>query len=216
METTMEITDPTPTSSIHPLQARALEACLQGLSAASRTCYAMRIGHWLAWHNARAPGTPFDRETVRTYLRSQELSGASAQVRNQTLAALKRLAYEAGELGWIPPSDAAAIARIKTKKVLGTTTGQWLTAAQVDRILSIPDRATAQGKRDRAVLALLIGCGLRRAEACALETAQLKTVGTEDRMVITNLVGKGGRTRSVAVPEWTAQILTEWLKEISE
>ena len=192
------------------LQTRAINACLQGLSPASRTVYRSRILAWLASPH----GTTLDRETVRSYLRAQELVGAGPAVLNQTLAALKRLAYEAGELGWIDGTTAAQIARIKSKRATGTKTGIWLTTAQVVQILSAPDHATATGRRDLAVLALLIGCGLRRAEACSLTTEQLKAVGTEGRLVITNVRGKGGRVRSVAVPLWAAQMIDEWIIEL--
>jgi integrase len=36
----------------------------------------------------------------------------------------------------------------------------------------------------------------------------------QDRTIITNLVGKGGRVRSVSVPAWTAQIMREWIAQV--
>jgi site-specific recombinase XerD len=203
------------------LQARAIESALAGLAPSSRRVYQARIAAWLDWAKvswARC-AQPLDREHLKKYIRALELSGTSAQVQNQALAALKRLAVEAAELGWIEHNAAVQIQKIKSKRITGIRTGRWLTAAQCGALLTAPDRTTVRGRRDAAVLALLVGCGLRRAEACGLETAQLRSEPHNadsqfDRTIITNLVGKGGRIRSVAVPGWAAQTIEEWRKEI--
>jgi site-specific recombinase XerD len=192
------------------LQSRAVASALQGLSPASRRVYSARIHAYLDWSQR----TALSRESVRAYMRALELRGSSPQVRNQALAALKRLASEAAELGWIPHNDAAQIARIRSKRIAGTRSGLWLDAAQLARLLALPDRSTIHGRRDACLLALLIGCGLRRAEACALETAQLKTVA--GRMVIRNLTGKGGRVRSVSVPQWAQRDIERWMDELKK
>ena len=153
------------------LQDRAIEAALSGLSENTRACYASRLRHWLCWHNDQ----PFDRESVQRYLRHLEVgTNASAQVRNQTLAAIKRLAREASELAWIDYQTAQQIQSIRVKQTVGIRTGKWLSAAQVVALLNAPDRTTIQGKRDACVLALLAGCGLRRNEACELKVGQVK------------------------------------------
>jgi hypothetical protein len=63
-----------------------------------------------------------------------------------------------------------------------------------------PDPETLGGPRDRAILALLIGCGLRRAEILILEVDQIQQ--RAGRWVIPDLVGKGKRRRTVPVPSW--------------
>ena len=62
----------------------------------------------------------------------------------------------------------------------------------------LPDTQTLQGKRARALLVLLMGCGLRRSEAAVLRWEQIQQ--REGRWAIVDLVGKGQRLRSVAVP----------------
>ena len=194
------------------LQARAIAAALQGLSESSRRVYSARIAQYLTWSH----GAALSRESVRAWLRALELSGSSAQVRNQSLAAIKRLAAEAAELGWIPHNDAAQIARIKSRRVLGARSGLWLDPAQLKRLLELPDRTTVHGRRDACLLALLVGCGLRRAEVCALETAQLKTVQHNGRMMLVNVAGKGDRVRSVSVPAWAQRDIERWMTELNE
>lgn len=193
------------------LLERSIVAALSGLAFTTRRVYESRIRAWLRW----ADGTnTLDRESVKKYLRSLELLGCSAQVRNQALAALKKLAGEAADLGWIAQETAAQVERIHGKKTTGVRVGRWLNETQTAALLQAPDGTTAIGKRDRCLLALLVGCGLRRAEAVALTTDQV--VMREGRMLLWNLVGKGGRVRSVSVPTWAAQTIREWMKEIRE
>ena len=62
----------------------------------------------------------------------------------------------------------------------------------------MPNRATLKGKRDAAILALLVGCALRRAKLAALRIEDIQQ--REGRWVIADLRGKGGRIRTVAAP----------------
>src|SRR5216684_5646818 len=72
-----------------------------------------------------------------------------------------------------------------------------------------PDRQRLKGKRDRALLALLLACGLRRHEAVALTLDHLQQ--REDHWAIVDLVGKGGHIRTVPVPDWVRAELDDWL-----
>jgi integrase len=83
-----------------------------------------------------------------------------------------------------------------------------LTKAQAEALINCPDPATLKGKRDRALLALLVGCGLRRAEAVALTTDHLQQ--RDGRWVIIDLRGKHGRLRTIAVPAWVKQAVDLW------
>ena len=76
---------------------------------------------------------------------------------------MRRLAYEASDNGLLSPDLAASIRRVKGAKKLGIRLGlgNWLTCAQGRRLLEAPDSANTKGKRDHAMLALLLGCGLR-------------------------------------------------------
>jgi len=74
--------------------------------------------------------------------------------------------------------------------------------------LDAPDAATLKGLRDRAILAIMLGCGLRRSEVARLELAHVQ--GRDGRWVICDLVGKGGRMRSVVMPAWAKRALDGW------
>ena len=154
-----------------------------------------------------------DRETVKRYIQHLEIDGASAQVRNQALAAIKRLASESAELGWIDQAAAMQIERIKSKRVHGIRTGRWLTSAQCGALLQSIPRDTAQGHRDGAVIALLLGCGLRRSEATALRMDHVQR--HNGRIMLTNITGKGDRVRSVLVPIWAGAMIEYWITELN-
>jgi integrase len=84
-----------------------------------------------------------------------------------------------------------------------------LTREQAKELLAVPDRSTLKGKRDYVILALLVGCALRRQELATLDvgTIQLR----EDRWVLADLEGKGRRIRTVAVPVWVKQGINAWM-----
>ena len=50
------------------------------------------------------------------------------------------------------------------------------------------------------MVAMVIGCGLRRAELLALQLESIQQ--REDHWVIADLVGKGGHVRTVPIPTW--------------
>jgi integrase len=57
-----------------------------------------------------------------------------------------------------------------------------------------------RGLRDRAILAVLVGCGLRRSEVAALTFTHLQQ--RDGRWCIVDLVGKHGRVRTAPMPTW--------------
>ena len=120
---------------------------------------------------------------------------------NLWLAAVRRVAFEAADSGLLSPELAAGIRRVKGVRRIGVRVGNWLTAEQGKRLLAHTDRESLRGKRNYAtMLAMLIGCGLRRGELLALraESTQLR----EDHWVIADLLGKAGHIRTVPIPSW--------------
>jgi integrase len=85
-----------------------------------------------------------------------------------------------------------------------------LTAEQGRRVLGVFDRDTLRGIRDYAMVAVLLGCGLRRAEVVlGVQGSQLR----EEHWVFADLVGKGGDVRTVPVPFWIAAALRTLIAE---
>ena len=121
---------------------------------------------------------------------------------------MRRLAYEASETGLLGPELAAGIRRVKGAKRLGVRVGNWLTVDQSRTLLGEPPSDSLRGKCDRAILALLIGCGLRRAELVGLGTEDFQV--REEHWVIADLIGKGKHIRTVPVPMWAKRAVDEW------
>jgi len=120
---------------------------------------------------------------------------------------VRRLAYEAADCGLLSADLAAGIRRVKGVKKLGVRLGNWLTAEQGQALWQAPDQQRLKGKRDRALLALMLACGLRRHEVVALTLDHLQQ--REEHWAIVDLVGKGGHVRTVPVPDWVRSALNE-------
>ena len=106
-------------------------------------------------------------------------------------------------------NEAASLSEIPNIRQKGTRLGNWLTREQARELLAVPDRSTVKGKRDFVILALLVGCALRRQELASLdvETIQLR----EGRWVLADLEGKVRRVRTVAVPIWVKHGINAWM-----
>jgi integrase len=125
------------------------------------------------------------------------------------MSAISRLAAEAADNGLMDPNLASGVGRVKGIKNEGVRTGNWLTVHQAEQLISTPDIGTLKGKRDRALLAVMIGCGLRREETAVLCLEYIQQ--RDDRWVIVDMKGKGGRIRSVPMPSWTKVAINEWI-----
>jgi len=178
------------------------------LSPHSRRAYAKALDDFLSWY-LETPRGPLSKAVVQSYRAEFDRLGLASSTINVRLAAIRKLASEAADNGLLDPALAAGIARVKGAKQLGVRAGNWLTREQAHLLLLAPDAATLKGKRDRAVLGVLIGCGLRRAELVALTLDDLQQ--REGRWVWIDRVGKGSRLRSVPVPNWVKTLLDDWI-----
>jgi site-specific recombinase XerD len=141
----------------------------------------------------------------RFFLEQKSLAPSTINVR---LAAVRCLAYKAADTGLLSPELAAGIARVKGAKRLGVRIGNWLTAEQGKALLQGSCSDTLRGKRDRAILAVLLGCGLRRAETVAIRMEDLQV--RKEHWVIADLIGKGRHIRTVPMPVWVKSEIDEW------
>jgi site-specific recombinase XerD len=174
----------------------------------SQRAYRFAIDDFIAWYCSE-PRIAFNKTVVLRYriqLKARHLAPATINLR---LAAVRRLAYEAADVGLLSPELAASIRRVKGAKRLGIRLGNWLSTEDAKRLLLSPDQQTVGGKRDRAILAVLLGCGLRRAEAVSLTLEHFQR--PDDYWAIVDLFGKGGHIRSVPVPDWVKRAIDIWI-----
>ena len=169
----------------------------------SRRNYAKALDDLFAF----SAGRSVTRELLMEYRASIETLSASTI--NVRLSAIRKMVSEAWANGMLSAEDAANLTRIPNIRQRGTRLGNWLTREQAKELLAVPDRSTLKGKRDYVILALLVGCALRRQElaSLAVETVQLR----EGRWVLADLEGKGRRIRTVAVPVWVKHGINAWM-----
>jgi integrase len=187
---------------------RLIGLALDGLpSPHTRRAYRAALDEFLTWSQGQQPSV-LCKALVNRYkamLIEKELAPATI---NQRLVAVRRLVQEAADNGLLDASVASAISKVHGLRLYGVRIGIWMTSAGARELLGIPDLDSVRGKRDRAILAILLGCGLRRGELAAVSVEQFRMV--EDRWVIADLVGKHGRIRTVAVPIWAKAAVDEW------
>jgi site-specific recombinase XerD len=134
------------------------------------------------------PRLSFSRTVVhryRIYLESRRLAPATI---NLCLVAVRRLAYEAADCGLMSPDLAAGIRRVKGLKKIGVRLGDWLTAEQSQNYGKSPSGKRLKEKRNRALLAVLLACGVRRHEAVNLNFGHIQQ--REEHWAIVDLKGK--------------------------
>jgi integrase len=156
---------------------------------------------------ALSAGRPLTRSLFMEYRASMEALAPSTV--NVRLSAVRKLVAEARRNGLIGAEEAASLSEVPNIPQKGTRLGNWLTREQAKELLAVPDRSTLKGKRDYVILAILVGCALRREELAALDvdTIQLR----EGRWVLADLEGKGRRVRTVAIPGWVKQAINAWM-----
>jgi integrase len=154
-----------------------------------------------------AAGRPLGRELLLEWRTSMD--GLMPSTVNVRLAAVRSLIREATRNGVLGSEQAAAMTDVPNVRQQGTRLGNWLTREQAKELLGVPDRSTLKGKRDYVILALLVGCALRRRELAHLDIGDIQM--REGRWVIADMRGKGGRVRTVAVPLWIKQGINTWL-----
>ncbi|HWO32671.1 MAG TPA: tyrosine-type recombinase/integrase [Candidatus Acidoferrum sp.] len=174
----------------------------------SQRSYRRSIDDFVRWYCSE-PRLSFNKTVVtryRIHLEERLLAPGTINVR---LAAVRRLAYEAADTGLLSPELAAGIRRVKGSQKLGVRLGNWLTVEEARALWQIPNAHLLKGKRDRAILAVLLGCGLRRGELIDLAFDHIQR--REDHWAIVDLIGKAGHVRTVPTPEWVKGTIDEWL-----
>ena len=177
-------------------------------SSHSRRAYGRALGEFFDWYPSNASGEGFTRAVLGRYRSHLIERGLSAASVNLALAALRKLAAEAAAHGGLSPLAAAGIRSVPGARRSGVRTGNWLTLQQAQQLLAEPDPETIKGLRDRVLLGLLVGCGLRRGELAGLEFADVSQ--REGRWAIVDLLGKHGRVRTVPMPSWAKAALDAW------
>ncbi len=165
----------------------------------SRRVYSIRLCAYLSYSNGALPS----RSQVQSFLLHLRSQGTGPSSLNQSLSAVKKLVEELGEREMLDRSTVSSILSLHREKQDGVRVGNWLDLDQARAYINLP-----VSLRDRALLAVMVGCGLRREELACLtwDKYQLRW----GRWCLVDIIGKRGRVRTVAVPEWAAERLNAY------
>jgi site-specific recombinase XerD len=173
----------------------------------TKRVYNLGLDEFFRWF-AEEPRAGFTKATVSAWRVALEARGLGSVSINVRITAVRKLAVEAADNGLLAPELAAGITRVKGAKSVGVRTGNWLSVQQAQKLLNAPDVTTKKGLRDRAMLAILLGCGLRRSEVAALTMKHIQQ--RDNRWCIVDLVGKHGRVRTIPMPTWVKVAIDTW------
>ncbi len=131
----------------------------------------------------------------------------SASSVNTVMVALRGIAEVACNLHLLSSDELRAIKSIKQLKTYRSPAGRQLDRNETRQLFREFDLTTAKGNRDKAILGLLLGCGLRRAEVPGI---LMKNVDLAACSV--KLVGKGNKERKVFLTPEVKTLVVNWLK----
>lgn len=186
-----------------------IEAALLGIvNKHTYAAYSRWLKEFLGYHEQQ--GKPaITRSLVSGFLSWLIGNGHNPQSANQALSATKKLVDVLLDHYLIDETTAARIETMKGVKILGRKVGKWLSHRQAENLVNAPSHSTLRGLRDRAILALGIGCGLRRDEITSLRMENI--VQVKGRWVL-EITGKHNRSRTVGVSPSVKNHIDRWIE----
>ena len=160
---------------------------------------------------------PVDRLAVRDLTSSRVLQflahiendrGCSVQTRNQRLAAIRAFARFVGSRDPAHVEWCGHLRAVPAKKAAPQPV-TWLTNAEMDAVLDVPDRKSPRGRIEYALLLFLYNSGARVSEATHLTVGDLQVGDRDGRHAVATLHGKGRKTRQCPLWPRTESALTE-------
>ncbi|NEQ77827.1 MAG: tyrosine-type recombinase/integrase [Okeania sp. SIO2C9] len=127
---------------------------------------------------------------------------------NKMLCALRRVLKEAVRLDLIDPQNYSHAVDLSNMRVQGKPRGRALTRSEITRIMEVCQSDSPIDVRDTAIIAILRGTGLRRAEVVNLDLEDFDPTTGKVQVRL----GKGGKDRMVYLPESAIALVENWLK----
>jgi site-specific recombinase XerD len=189
------------------MDTKTIDKVLQSVeSAHTERAYRRALEAFAEW----LAGEPITYDAVTKYRAHLVSKKKTPQNINQQLNAIRFYARNLAERGEMLAVDAETVCKVKGLKVKGRKLGKWLSVEEAEKILNTPDTSTPLGLRDRAILGLLIGAGLRRSEVASLQYQHIeKRAG---RWMLVGVAGKHGRTRNIPIADWVKALIDVWAK----
>lgn len=137
-------------------------------------------------------------------------TGRATATVNTYLSALKGVAKEAWMLKLMDVESFQHIRAVRNLRGSRLPRGRALPPEEIRALFGACEADDSSiGVRDAAMLAVILGCGLRRSEAVGLD---LSDVVTHERAL--RVLGKGNKERLAYMPAGTWQRLTMWIEQV--
>jgi len=177
---------------------------VKGLAEQTISAYQTDLHALLSFLHAHKMTTrEIDEDTLLVYLRHLSHRIGSSRTLARHLASLRGFFAYLHDRERIAENPALILANPKIARTIPDV----LTQEETVRLLEAPDRMTKLGLRDRAILEVLYGAGLRVSELTGL-----RPLDYDPQTDILRIWGKGGKERIVPLNETAARILTSYLQ----
>ncbi len=188
--------------------AQAYLATLQ--STTSRKSMASKLNVFAAWAGYTSlvdcAWGAMRPEHILAFMTGLEANGRKASTTNCYLAALKGVAKTAWLAEAMTHENYLRINAIKGRKYYRLPSGRSITPEESRALLESCDTTDIHGCRDRLMIALMLGCGLRRAEVTEI---RWEDFSPENQSF--TLIGKGNKERRVFLPDAVLPLLNTWI-----
>lgn len=184
-------------------------------SATSRRTMASKLNRFAQWaHYVDLRDCEWGKmrpEHLLAFFATQAQNGISVATSNCYLAALKGVARAAWMTGQMSHEIYLKVAAMKQKRYYRLPTGRSISQDESARLVSSFSPKDPQDIRDKAMILLMLGCGLRRGEIPGLRLENYDPVQRSLR-----LIGKGNKERKVFLPPVVAEAVNAWLLQFRQ
>ncbi|MCX6573287.1 MAG: site-specific tyrosine recombinase XerD [Candidatus Aminicenantes bacterium] len=178
----------------------------KGLAGNTVQSYARDVRKLVDHLKARKVALPrVTEETVVGFIHGVSQAGLSARSLARLISALRSFFRFLVLSGFVKTDATAQLTTPSTWLALP----KFLTVAEAEALLQAPDEKKPQGVRDRAMLEVLYGSGLRVSELAALKLAE---INLEDGFLVCR--GKGGKERIVPLGRSSGRAVRRYLAEV--
>ena len=191
-----------------PRIVRLLAMTLNGLNSRhTQRAYKADLDDFLEWWQGHG-NMALSKAELDKYKAWMRRHGRGESAVNRALTAVRRFLRDASDNNLIDVREAESALKVRNITQRGTRLGRWLTLDQLQQLINAPDFTTLRGCRDRMLLSLLGGAGLRRGELARVTIASIQQ--REGRWVLVDLVGKHHRIRSIPISGFVHTAIEDW------
>jgi len=174
------------------------------VSPASVETYTWATRQFLRWLHEHGIANPC-REDILTYRRHLEDTKRPTTVQLY-ITAVRQF------FSWLEAEDVCknVALHVKAPKIERLHKRDYLTADQIKNVLGVIERQSEKGRRDYAMLLLMVTCGLRRIEVCRANIEDIRPGGDCARLYIQGK-GESEKAKYVKIPPTTELAIREYL-----